>query len=291
MSDRRSGSTLLENILSKSPETVSVGELAMLKGHILKEGPGDKWNWTCSCNRAVEECEFWSPILRNTYNSNPNDFDTNIKWAFKSGKTLGIALFPTLFRTLLRKISTTRKNKKIVRSICKVYRQIFGLSGKRIIIDSSKDPVQALAVYYNEENIDVKVIWLKRDLRAIATSKNKWKSINKKKQKSLLSRLNDVFYYRRICKAVSKLIPPDDFIEIEYENLAQRTQQELERIINKFNMQKYQAPQFMELENDHTVGGTPERFTKKPIVYDTSWKELYKNKKVLYFTGSILNKM
>ena len=49
ISDRRSGSTLLENILSKSNETVSVGELAMLKGHILKEGPGEIWNWNCSC--------------------------------------------------------------------------------------------------------------------------------------------------------------------------------------------------------------------------------------------------
>ena len=40
ISDRRSGSTLLENMLSKSEEIISVGELAMLKGHIYKEGPG-----------------------------------------------------------------------------------------------------------------------------------------------------------------------------------------------------------------------------------------------------------
>ena len=43
IADRRSGSTLLENMLSKSEEIISVGELAMLKGHILKEGPGEMW--------------------------------------------------------------------------------------------------------------------------------------------------------------------------------------------------------------------------------------------------------
>ena len=40
ISDRRSGSTLLENMLSKSEEIISVGELAMIRGHIYKEGPG-----------------------------------------------------------------------------------------------------------------------------------------------------------------------------------------------------------------------------------------------------------
>ncbi len=38
MSDKRAGSTLLENILSKSDETVSVGELALLKNHIFRQG-------------------------------------------------------------------------------------------------------------------------------------------------------------------------------------------------------------------------------------------------------------
>jgi hypothetical protein len=42
MSDNRSGSTLLENILSKSDECFSVGELAMLKGHLLKIWSGVK---------------------------------------------------------------------------------------------------------------------------------------------------------------------------------------------------------------------------------------------------------
>jgi hypothetical protein len=67
ISDRRSGSTLLENILSKSAETVSIGELAMLKGHIAKDGPGELWDWNCSCGKPIMQCEFWSKVLAGIY--------------------------------------------------------------------------------------------------------------------------------------------------------------------------------------------------------------------------------
>src|SRR5881397_149559 len=72
ISDRRSGSTLLENILSKSSEVTSVGELAMLKGHILKQGPGERWNWNCSCGNSVMECVFWRSVLKDTYEKDPS---------------------------------------------------------------------------------------------------------------------------------------------------------------------------------------------------------------------------
>src|SRR5215210_5840531 len=88
ISDRRSGSTLLENILSKSPEVISVGELAMLKGHILKQGPGERWNWNCSCGQQITQCTFWAPVLKDTYFNNISAFNTNINWNFKSKKML-----------------------------------------------------------------------------------------------------------------------------------------------------------------------------------------------------------
>src|SRR5206468_10691536 len=84
MSDNRSGSTLLENILSKSDECFSVGELAMLKGHLLKTGPGANWNWNCSCGQAFNECPFWLAIIKKTYEVNPEIFFTSINWNFKS---------------------------------------------------------------------------------------------------------------------------------------------------------------------------------------------------------------
>ncbi len=31
----------------------------------------------------------------------------------------------------------------------------------------------------------------------------------------------------------------------------------------------------MQVEDEHTIAGTPQRFTKKPIQYDNSWEETY----------------
>ncbi len=291
MADRRSGSTLLENILSKSAEAVSVGELAMLEGHILKEGPGDKWNWNCSCGHSIIECVFWSPILKEVNFEKAKDFKTNIDWNFKSKKIQSASLIPSVFNNNLKQLAFSKKNKVIVETLNNIYKSIYKITGKKIIIDSSKDPVQALALYKNKSDADIKIIWLKRDIRAIANSKNKWKNLNKRRQKSLLNILIDVTYYRSICYAVSKQISSADIVTINYEDLAINTQSELDRINKKFNLKNYIAPQFMELEEDHTIGGTPERFSKKPISYDGSWKKNYENKKLLYLMGGLLTKL
>ena len=291
ISDRRSGSTLLENILSKSAETTSVGELAMLKGHLLKEGPGARWNWTCSCGEPVQQCAFWGPVLEATYEGNKERFATNIAWNFKSKKMLLVALLPAFFRKRLLGILRAPRNSTVQETLTGVYQSIFAQSGKPYIVDSSKDPVQALCVYRSRRDFDVKIIWLKRDLRAIAVSKSKWKELNIKKQKSLGKLLLDVFYFRRICRAVTGFFRRDDLLGLHYEALATETQQELDRITGALGLTPYTAPEYMLAENDHTIGGTPNRFEKRPIAYDAGWKKAYANKPFLNAAGAVLNRL
>lgn len=291
VSDRRSGSTLLENILSKSGETTSVGELSMLHGHILKAGPGERWNWTCSCGDPVNVCRFWSPVLQQTWNRDQSVFNTNIAWNFKSKKMLAVALLPMFFRKRLPGIIGAPKNKHVQSTLYSLYATIFAQTGKPFIVDSSKDPLQALCIYRGKRDFDVKIIWLKRDLRAIAVSKSKWKELNVKKQKTIGKLLLDVFYFRRISKAVIGFFKKEDVLTIHYEALARQTQQQLEMATAAFNMQPYKAPEYMLAENDHTIGGTPNRFSKRPIVYDEGWKESYKSNRFLYVAGGLLNKL
>ena len=290
VSDRRSGSTLLENILSKSNEVTSVGEMAMLHGHILKSGPGERWNWNCSCGEPVKECIFWSGIIKDTYQKDPLVFNTNIEWSFKAKKFLAVALLPSLFKNKLLKILNGKKNKDVPGTLNLLYTKIFAQTSKPFIVDSSKDPLQALSIYKSQRDFNVKIIWLKRDLRAIAVSKSRWKELNVKKKKTIKKILLDVFYYRRICRAVSLFIKGDDILRMQYETIAQQTQQQLDTVIEKFGMNSYSAPEYMFVEDDHTIGGTPNRFEKRPITYDESWMKAYQNKKLLYFVGGLLNK-
>lgn len=289
MSDKRSGSTLLENILSKSDECFSVGELAMLKGHLIKEGPGSNWNYNCSCGKSFEECEFWSSVIGQVYTPKKDSFFTNINWNFKSKALAFNALFPFLFKNKFLKIVSNKNNRQVTATLTDLYAAIAEKSGKQFIVDSSKSPMQALAIYKNQTQFKVKIIWLKRDIRAIATSKRKWKEKNRKKEKSLLQLVMDIFYYRRLCYTVSKHVDKQDIIFMDYEDLAQQTHQQLQRIFTGFGLQPFATPEYMELVEDHTIGGTPGRFTKKPIQYDGSWKNQFKNNKLAYFVGGLLN--
>jgi Sulfotransferase family len=289
MADNRSGSTLLENILSKSAECFSVGELAMLNGHLIKKGFGERWNWNCSCAKPFTECSFWGSIVKKLFN--PENFDTHVHWQFKSKKLLITGLLPSVFKDGLIKLISLPKNKNVAATLLPLYNEVSTASGKNVIVDSSKNPLQALLVYHHLKEFDVKIIWLKRDLRAIATSKKKWKELNKRNEKPLRKLIWDVYYYRNLCGAVAKLVDKNDLLEMDYELLAKNTGNELKKVIAHTGIQPFEAPVFMELLEDHTVAGTPGRFSKKPIQYDESWKEQYKNHKMIYSIGGVLNKL
>jgi len=285
ISDRRSGSTLLENILSKSAETVSVGELAMLKGHICKEGPGEIWNWNCSCGKPVLECAFWSQALDGIYNEN---FETKITWPYKSVKVLLRSILPVNAKQLLLKLLHTKKNKATINNLNAVYTAVARVSAKNFIVDSSKDPLQGLAVTECDA-VDAKFIWLSRDLRAITFSKLKRWKVNKRSDKKPLETLTDSFYYKKVCASVLKSINSNNTIKIDYEALAVNPQAELDKICSKFGLQNYTAPEYMELSNDHTIAGTPGRFERKAIAADNSWKDFYKQHAMLNALGKVFN--
>ncbi|SFP98894.1 Sulfotransferase family protein [Parafilimonas terrae] len=285
ISDRRSGSTLLENMLSKSREILSVGELAMLKGHIYKEGPGELWNWNCSCGKPVMQCEFWSKVLKGIYDDN---FETKITWQYKSVQLLLSSFTSINSKSTLQKLINTKRNKQTVQVLNEVYKALGNISDKKFIVDSSKDPIQALAITKCVD-INVKLIWLTRDLRAITFSKLKrWKQ-NKRSDKKPLETLIDSFRYKKVCNAVIKNVGEKNTIKISYEALAEKPQQQLDNICAKFGLADYQAPEYMELNNDHTIAGTPGRFEKKVIAADNSWKDFYKQHAMLNALGKVFN--
>ena len=289
MSDVRSGSTLLENILSKSEETVSVGEMALLKNHIFRTGPGAKWNWNCSCGMPPSACPFWSRVLSDVSVTDPH-FNTAVEWNYRSRKMFAGSVISSFIKTKFRQLSNKKINIDTIATNIELYRKIFRVSGKKFIVDSSKDPVQAYLTYLNKpDDFDVKIISLNRDLRAIAASKSKWSVVNKKKKKSLRKWLTNSLFYKKICFVVAKLVQPADVVSVAYEDLASHTQQQLDTIAKVCGLQPYLAPKYMVVEDDHTIAGTPQRFTKRPIVYDNSWEATYEKKPVLFFLGKILN--
>lgn len=278
MSDRRSGSTLLENILSHSKQTLAIGELLLLKQYILKEELGNKWK--CSCGKAVTNCPFWSSVL-SAYKTTP---ETQIKWQFKAARHKSLKHF--------LKIIKTPENQQTTQNLLAIYKTIAEQTGSSFIIDSSKDPLQALAVHEaSDPQIEIKVIWLTRDLRAIASSKRKWSIKNKKPTKSLLQWLLNSFYYKSISRKIYNYLPASHKLKFSYEFIASHPQEAVQKIASFLKIEPFAPPEYMSIDNLHTIAGTPTRFQPKPIALDNSWKELYKQKKFLNIIGAVLNKI
>lgn len=288
ISDKRSGSTLLENSLSKSKEAISLGEVAMLKNHVLKEGPGEKWGWNCSCGKALEDCTFWSQVLQHIAESaHSKEIETKINWPYTSFYSLAFGFAPGIFKKKVFQKIQSEKSKQITENVYAVYREVYALTNKKFIVDSTKLPIQALALYKRKNDIPIKLIFLTRDIRGIAYSKKKSKVKNEIKVS--FKDLYKVWVYKKFANAILKFIPKEDVITIHYENLAEKTGEELGKIFSFTHMQPFETPMYMELSDDHTLGGTPNRFDKREIKLDESWKKYFKKHGVKNLAGKIFN--
>ena len=273
VSDVRSGSTLLENIISKSREVVSIGELHHLDSHIHNGKWGVTWNWNCSCGENLNDCEFWNDVFVQMGISNFKEIEnTEIKYK----------LNPTL--------DEIYKKKSTLKLLDRIYTAIFEVSKVNVIVDTSKNPYQGEAIYKNSQ-FNVKIIHLKRDTRAVTISKNKWNIKFYNRNINLYKVLWNTFSHRIRCNKILKGIDGKDIYSLNYENFIKKPQNYLDEIADFVGLKPLTMPEYMMLVNDHTIGGTPNRFEKRKIQIDDKWKATSKNNPLFNFIGLILNKI
>lgn len=271
MSDVRSGSTLLENILSNAPNTISVGELHHLDSHLYKGKWGKTWNWACSCGKSLNECKFWKTVFSNLEKKNIKVSNTSIRPISKDNKS-----------------NIVDYNLEVIKHIDEIYDAIFEENDVNIIIDSSKNTAHG-QLLYNNSKYNIKIIYLKRDIRAVAISKAKWAEKFKQNEKNLFNILRRTKIHDIKLKKALKTIDPNRLIEIKYEALAKEPQQTIEQLVQKFGLPSFEVPEYMDFSNNHTIGGTPNRFEKSPIKYDDKWKKISKRKPVFHVVGKTLD--
>lgn len=274
MSNQRSGSTLIENILSKSPQIVSVGESYLLGGHIQKIGPGSAWDWNCSCGSSLEECDFWKKVYRKLNISNPKEI-TNTKIIYPKGKDTDYQ---------------KKMNEGALSMMNQVYMAAFEITNCSVLIDSSKEAFYGTSLYKNSP-YNFKFIYLKRDLRAVSISRHKWRKKYNKNDIGLLKLLLANYLHRINCRFMLRNVKKKDVFNLNYEDFFQNPQQTLNEMSNFFGFDSYGIPEFMELNNDHTIAGTLNRFKKTKIKYDDGWHSIAKKNPLFNALGYILNKI
>ncbi|MFD2587067.1 sulfotransferase [Croceitalea marina] len=274
MSNERSGSTLIENILSKSSQIVSVGETYLLSGYIHKIGPGSTWDWNCSCGDSLLECDFWNKVYRKLNILNPLDI-TNTKIVYPKWKN---------------KDKQKSDNFRAVSLMNQIYNAVFETTNCNILVDSSKKPFHGKSLYKNSP-FNFKFIYLKRDLRAVSISKQKWWKRYGREHISLLSFLKSNYKHRLKCWLMLKKVRKEDIFYLKYEDFFVSPQKALDDMSNFFGFDAFEMPKFMELNNDHTIAGTLNRFKKREIKYDNRWHDISKKRPLFNFLGYMLNKI
>ncbi|MFS4455774.1 hypothetical protein ACKWB9_06580 [Maribacter sp. 2304DJ31-5] len=274
MSNERSGSTLIENILTKSSQIVSVGETYLLGGYIHKVGPGFTWDWNCSCGNSLLECDFWNKIYRHLNISDPREIK-NTKIIYPKRKDKG---------------RQKSKNDEVASLMNQIYASVFETANCSIVVDSSKKAFHGTSLYQNSP-YNFKFIYLKRDLRAVTFSKQKWRKKYGAKDISLLKLLIANYIHRLWCFIMLRKVNKKDVFYLKYEDFFERPQQTLDDMSKFFGFDSYEMPEFMELVNDHTIAGTPNRFEKRKIKYDAKWLSNVKKHPLINALGIILNKI
>jgi hypothetical protein len=157
----RSGSTVLDIVLGEHPGLLGVGELFNLSARVWAS------NEYCSCHARVRDCPFWAAVVHR--------FTARLGSDALSAYARLQARYERL--SVLGRGTGARLAASAGFADYGVYtRELFGslaaVSGKSLIVDSSKLPGRALCLT-NVAGLDVRLVHLLRDSRGVAWSLSK----------------------------------------------------------------------------------------------------------------------
>lgn len=214
----RSGSTILDIALGHHPDTFGMGELATMCRHVWPQ------NEYCACGERIQGCSFWSPVMR--------------KW-------LDMGIDPDLHAIMQRRIEPMiAPARSFAGTSLKTYLEETGIllaqaarqAGVSTLIDSSKMPGRGMALAMSP-GIDLRVVHLIRDGRAVAHSMTRHMGVNvaKGRQKEIVSRpayrtALRWRLYNHFTEQLGHMVGSARYVQVRYEDLVSDPATQLSRI-------------------------------------------------------------
>lgn len=156
----RSGSTVMDALLGTHPSACGVGELVNLvgSGWLKRE--------YCACGERGNLCTFWAAVRRE-WSERIDPLDVTdylpLQHTFESRSSW--------VRLMAERALTSQRFRAYGRMSAALFDSIRAVSGRAVVIDSSKSPMRAYALATS--GIDMRLLHLVRDPRAVAWSLRK----------------------------------------------------------------------------------------------------------------------
>jgi hypothetical protein len=220
----RSGSTILDIILGSHRLVESVGELRNLPAGWI-EGA------TCACGESAAACHFWSKVRADWEQRVGGDRVARLIALQDRFERLS-ALPALLANAFLRR---SREMVEYGELLGALYTAIAQVSGKSIVVDSTKYPGRALAVT-RIDGLNVRIIHLVRDGRAVIWSIRRKANTDKKGNEIVqdpadVARATTSSWLRvnLVCDFVRRIVS-NATIRLRYEDLMADPRAELRRV-------------------------------------------------------------
>ena len=258
----RSGSTLLERALGEIPGFANVGELIDLLRRDASRAE------RCGCGRRFAQCPFWASVGKRAF----GDW-TGARIADMHPLQRRVAQQRYLPRLLVMPLAGAGLRADAARYgevYASLYRAIATEAGARYVVDASKWPVQALALYRG--GIDIRVIHLVRDVRGVAHS------LTKRAKRPAATATKWVLYQLQ-ASALQRCGMP--YTRMRYEDFVRQPRLAAELALAELGLPCHPSDLMhfgdgkVTLQPSHGIHGNPTRFRHGDITVrpDDTWRE------------------
>jgi len=274
MGSGRSGSTVLDIALGNHSKIESYGELINMTGSIMN-------NENCACGEKGCDCPFWKKVWEKwrekTGMDNFSEY-TDLQSKFEHYR------LRNWFRLIRERKYPSIQFETYAKHTLSLFESIREVSGKKIIVDSSKNPLRAFALS-QVPGLDVRLVHLVRDGRGVAWSlkKSYKKNVESGLQKDISSRpvwRTAAFwiFINVLSNWVRQQIQADKSIRVRYEDFIMSPDEVLKNIGNLLQCDLSEVADVInnksELSIGHTIAGNRLRMHRKlNLRLDEEWKK------------------
>ncbi len=257
----RSGTTLVSIILNSHINILTLGEMHQFLEYIA-------FNKSCSCGEPLNQCKFWKNVLNDlNYDSAKLEEDMNYTKLAESHRNI-----PKLLINGKRDRRYLQIQERIIHCIEKY-------SNNTFVLDSSKY-ISRYLLLKRSENLQIKGLYVVRDVRGVIFSFKKNVQTSKKPLSTIIYYLAINFFGELVCRLDKRVV------KIKYENLIENPTRELATIYKHVFGNLENGVTLPEVFNTpHLVGGNRMKSKKKiRIRKDLEWqKNISRKKQILYY--------